>query len=187
MRLNKRQVDIFFISAGILIVLGYFFLFQRPLNTKIKQFLSERKDLRESSLSIKTINQKLDQFNQKKLPLQQEIQSLQSDFSQTESLWDIVQNVDNLAEELGLKANLIHPEVKVQTDIYQHNSLFIELSGDFPAFYHFLSLLENNTPTLQASSLKVEAQSEKNTPLLAKIHFDLFTPSAFCVSKDIKF
>ena len=97
-----------------------------------------------------------------------------------------MQNIGTMAENLELKVVLIHPKTKEQSAYYQHNSLLIKLYGGFLNLYHFIYLLEKSIPTLQAQSLKIETQPEKNSLLLAEIYFDLFTPRTFSVSKHFK-
>jgi len=161
MRLNQRQIDIAFAAAGIVIIIGYIFLFQRPVNRKLKDLRSEISGFSENGSSRENVESRLNQLNQAKAKLDQEIRMLEKDgFFKADRLWDLMQSLTNIAEEAGLTVLLVHPQMKPGNGSYQQCSLLIKLSGDFLSFYRFLAELERSTPSLKADSLKIEAQVE---------------------------
>jgi len=174
MQLNKRQLDISFVAAGILLVLGYFFLFQRPFCGKVKNLRSEKELLTENKNSIAILKEKLALFKKAEADLKQEIQSLETNFK-TGVIWDIMKKIDTITKGSGLKILFMHPNIEVTTDTYQHNSLDIKFKGDFISFYHFLYLLEKNFPTLKAQLVQIEAESQQGPDLLGEMHFDVYS------------
>lgn len=174
MRFTQHQIDLTFATAGIMIILGYIFLFQRPVNLKIKELRSELTSLSENGSSVKAIESKLDQLSQGKIILSRQIQSMEATLFKTDLLWDLMQDLANMAEEAGLTVILVQPQIKPQTDRYQQSSLIIRVSGDFLSFYHFLAMFEKSVPTLKANSLKIEAE---HAPFMEEVQFDLFTLS----------
>ena len=173
-QLNKRQLNIYFVAAGILLVLGYFFLFQRPFCGKVKRLLSEKEMLTENKNSIAILKEKLTLFEKAEAGLEQEIQSLETDFK-AGVIWDVMKKIDIITKRSGLKILLMHPNIEVTTDTYQNNSLDIKFKGDFISFYHFLYLLEKNFPTLKTQLVKIEADSQQGPDLLGEIHFDVYS------------
>ena len=174
MQLNKRQVNIYFVAAGILLVLGYFFFFQRPFICKVKNLRSEKELLAENKNAIVILKEKLTLFEKAEADLKQEIQSLETDFK-AGVIWDVMKKIDRITKESNFKILLMHPTIEVTTDTYQHNSLDIKFKGDFISFYHFLHLLEKNFPTLKTQLVKIEADSHQGPDLLGEIHFDVYS------------
>ena len=183
MRFNQKQVDIAFFGLGLLLAVSYLFLIQKPINLKIKGLETEKKYLSEKNISINDLKEKLSFVKGKKANLRQEIQKLETNFFQNDFIWDIMQNLDTMAADLGLKVLLIHPKVEEETENYRHNSFFLKLDGEFPASYRLLSLLEKNIPTLQIRSIKMEAKSDSDKNLSQEIVFDVFTPKNMPVSR----
>ncbi len=173
-QLNKRQLNIYFVAAGILLALGYFFLFQRPFCGKVKKLRSEKEMLTENKNSIVILKEKLTLFEKSEAGLEQEIQSLETDFK-AGVIWDVMKKIDIITKRSGLKILLMHPDIEVTTDTYQNNSLDIKFKGDFISFYHFLYLLEKNFPTLKTQLVKIEADSQQGPDLLGEIHFDVYS------------
>lgn len=172
--MNKRRLDIYFVAAGILLVLGYLFLFQRPFTGKVKNLRSEKEMLAENKNSIAILKEKLALFEKAEADLTQEIQSLETAFK-AGVIWDIMKKIDLITKGSGLKILLMHPNIEVTNDTYQHNSLDIKFKGDFISFYHFLYLLEKNFPTLKTQLLEIEADSQQGPDLLGEIHFDVYS------------
>jgi|GEM_PF-2645968 len=165
MQLNQRQIDILFAATGALIIIGYVLLFQRPINAKLGGLRSEIKEISLSAgPSTEIMESKLNQLNQIKASLSQEIKLLEARFSRSDPLWDLMQTLSRLAEEAGLAVALVQPEGKPEAGQSQQNSLLIRLSGDFPSFYRFLAKFEKSTPGLKANSLKIEAQPDASQP-----------------------
>ena len=174
MQLNKRQLDISFIAAAILLVLGYLFLFQRPFIGKVKKLRSEKEMLAENKNSIAVLKEKLVLFEKAEADLKKEIQSLETDFKPG-VIWDIMKKIDTITKRSDLNILLMHPNIGVTVDTYKHNSLDIKFEGDFISFYHFLYLLEKKFPTLKAQLVKIEDVSQQGSHLLGEIHFDVFS------------
>jgi len=174
MRLSQHQIDIAFATIGIMLIIAYIFLFQRPLNGKLKELRSEIRGFLENGPPRENMESKLDQLNQAKAKLNQEIQLLETGFFKADRVWDLMQSLTDMAEGAGLTVILVHPQIKTESDRYQQGSLLIRLSGDFLSFYRFLVMFEKATPSVKANSLKIEAQPESSL-YLAEIQFDLIT------------
>ncbi|MEW5800999.1 MAG: type 4a pilus biogenesis protein PilO [bacterium] len=172
MRLNQRQIDITFAAAGLMIILGYLLMFQRPVNRKLKELRSEIRILSESSLSVEGMEAKLEQLNQTKDEINREIASLEAAFFKADRLWDLMQSLSNMAEDAGLTVILVQPQLIPKSDQYQQGSLLIRLNGDFLSFYRFLAIFEKSTPSLKANTLKIIDQAEANV-CLEEVQFDL--------------
>lgn len=175
MKLPRLYIVIATFVAGIIIILAYFFLLQRPLNAKVKKLILTKESLLENEVSINSIRQNLAQLNQKRSLLQKEINSLESDFANSQSPWNIMQNAGNISKKLNLYLDLIHPTICEKNDNYQHSSLLIKVKGDFLTFYRFLYLLEQCAPNLKADSLTIDVDTELKQ-YREEIIFDLFTP-----------
>ncbi|MBN1227494.1 MAG: hypothetical protein JXA79_10915 [Deltaproteobacteria bacterium] len=174
MQVNKRQIDIAFIAGGILLVLGYVFLFQKPFCGKVKNLRSEKKLLAENKNSIAILKEKLALFEKAETDLTQEIQTLESDFK-AGVIWDIMKKIDAITKGSGLNILLMHPNIEVTNDTYQHNSLDIKFKGDFISFYYFLYLLEKDFPTLKTQLIQIEADAKQGPDLLGEVHFEVYS------------
>jgi len=176
MKLNQRQVDIAFLAAGVILAAGYFAFFQRPLQAKLRELRLERGGLTERIGSVGTLEQKLDQVNQKRDSLSYEIRTMELRASRIGGLWDIMHEVSTMAEQSKLKTVLIHPKVEMESAEHQQSSLRIELEGEFFSFYRFLSALEKNNPMLKPRSLRIKAGPEAGSSLTEELQFELLIP-----------
>jgi Tfp pilus assembly protein PilO len=182
-KLNQHQVDIAFLTAGVILAVSYFVLIQRPLHAERRELRLERESLTEHIGSVGAIEQKLDQVNQERHSLSQEIGTMELKASRIGGLWDIMREVGSIAEQSKLKIVLIHPKVETESAEYQQSSLIIKLEGEFISFYRFLSALEKNNPMLKARSLRIEAGSEESSALAEEVHFELLIPQRLSISK----
>ncbi|MGA1823220.1 MAG: hypothetical protein ACMUIP_01060 [bacterium] len=180
-KLNRRQTDSALFIGAITITLIYIFIFQLPFSRKLKKLLSDKKIFLENTVSSNSINQRsiqLTQFSKIQGTLNDQIQSLEHDFSHSGLfLWEIIQNIGILAKNLGLKIILTQPKIEQQSDKFQNNSIEITLDGKFLTIYRFIFLLEKYTPAIKFNSLAIETDSQGKS-CNGDLHISFLTPSA---------
>ncbi len=162
---SKKKILLVYVSALLLILVGYFCLFLRPSVAKLAGLIPE---IRESKIAIKSVQNDLlyeDKLNKRLKILQEKLAGYEKRLSREKELPVLLENLSEMAKESQVRILGIIPydtRLKARKDtgeeksVYQEVPIAISAQSGYHELGSFINRLENDQRYMQVSHMKIK-------------------------------